>query len=479
MPGTLDPSEICLKAMTWLAGHGIVAVLLLDENLVVQASHGRLADPVPRGVPIDEGMPHLAGLAPDLLNLQDEPEAVFALGNVGLAGPDGTEKLNIEAFWIAAERHYYVLLHKLGLKTEPEAEIVKQARARRIAEAHLQRARQDLASQTSLLAVLAERAPVALAIVGSNGGYELVTEAWRGLFGLPADLPAGTALDASPATAALADRLDRVFAGQSLAGRIALPIGGSPHDFAVRAVPTERNESRGAIITVSDLSGEAAEIDRLRARIESLEASNRALEEFAAAAHDLEAPRRAIDRALGSADLAGAAAASTRLHGMLADLMEHARAGATGGTPEDIDLSSFARETLAATAGGERFRLLCAGDTLVLRAPRVPLEIALRNLLANAVRHHDLATGTITLGLESDDKIWRLTVTDDGPGIPESERERIFEPFRRLSATPGGAGLGLSLVATAARRLGGAAEILNTRTSRGTTVLLTWPRQVG
>ena len=107
------------------------------------------------------------------------------------------------------------------------------------------------------------------------------------------------------------------------------------------------------------------------------------------------------------------------------------------------------------------------------------LEIALRNLLANAVRHHDLATGTITLGLESDDKIWRLTVTDDGPGIPESERERIFEPFRRLSATPGGAGLGLSLVATAARRLGGAAEILNTRTSRGTTVLLTWPRQVG
>ncbi len=231
---------------------------------------------------------------------------------------------------------------------------------------------------------------------------------------------------------------------------------------------------------VSDLSGEAAEIDRLRARIESLEASNRALEEFAAAAaHDLEAPRRAIDRALGSADLAGAAAASTRLHGMLADLMEHARAGAAGGTPEDIDLSSFARETLAATAGGERFRLLCAGDTLVLRAPRVPLEIALRNLLANAVRHHDLATGTITLGLESDDKIWRLSVTDDGPGIPESERERIFEPFRRLSATPGGTGLGLSLVATAARRLGGAAEILNTRTSRGTTVLLTWPRQVG
>lgn len=474
MRETLDPAEICERAMAWLSGHGIVGVLLLDDNLLVLASHGRLAAPVPEGVPIDEGLPHLAGLAPDLLNLQDEPEAVFALGNVGLAGPDGTEKLNIEAFWIAEERRYYVLLHKLGLKTEPEAEIVKQARARRIAEAHLQRARRDLASQTSLLAVLAERAPVALAIIAPDRTYALATEAWRKLFGLPSDLPAHTALSDQAATAALAGRLDRVSAGQSLSERITLPVGDTPRELEVRAVPIERNESRGAIITATELSSEAAEIDRLRARIENLEASNRALEEFiAAAAHDLEAPRRAIDRALESADLAGAAAASTRLQDMLADLMEHARAGASGGTPEDVDLASIARDTLAATAGGNRFCLLCTGDTHVLRAPRVPLEIALRNLLANAVRHHDLATGTITLGLESDDKIWRLTVADDGPGIPESERERIFEPFRRLSAKPGGSGLGLSLVATAARRLGGAAEILNTHTSRGTTVLLT------
>jgi signal transduction histidine kinase len=51
-----------------------------------------------------------------------------------------------------------------------------------------------------------------------------------------------------------------------------------------------------------------------------------------------------------------------------------------------------------------------------------------------------------------------LAVTDDGPGVPERDRERIFEPFVRGDRATPGAGLGLSLVRQIARRHGGEAR---------------------
>lgn len=71
----------------------------------------------------------------------------------------------------------------------------------------------------------------------------------------------------------------------------------------------------------------------------------------------------------------------------------------------------------------------------------------LRNLADNAERHAG-STVRFTLAEEGDDLV--LVVADDGPGIPEADRERVFERFTRLDAararTDGGAGLGLSIV---------------------------------
>lgn len=483
-----DERELCVTAMSRLADAEVLALLLLDDNLVVQAGYGRLADEVPIGVPVDEGLPHLTGLAPDLLNLQDEPDAIFALDNVGIAGPDGTVKLSIEAFWIPEEHHYYLLLHRLGSRSEPEAEIVKQIRARRITEEHLQRTRRDLASQSTLLAALSEHAPVALAIVGPDLDYELGTEAWRSLLGLSGDPLRGSQLGASPACAALATQsgLDRVLAGQSMSEReVAIVVSGRTRNLLVRAAPIDKGEGKGygAIIVAREVTGEAAATAALRRRIEALEASNRSLEEFvAAAAHDLDAPRRAIDRALsvgGEMDRAGIAEASARLKHMLADLLEHARAGALGDSVEILEIEMLARDALEATGAARRFALACPPLPGPLLAPRIPIEIALRNLIANAVRHHDRATGSIEIGLESDAQVWRLTVRDDGPGIPEAEHERVFEPFRRLSASGPGSGLGLSIVASAVRRLSGSISITGRGTSRGTAITITWPKHEG
>ena len=97
------------------------------------------------------------------------------------------------------------------------------------------------------------------------------------------------------------------------------------------------------------------------------------------------------------------------------------------------------------------------------------------NLLANAIAHApsggrvDVACG---LG---DGRPW-LTVSDNGPGIPPDERERVFDRFyRRSGAATGGTGLGLAIVATIARRHG--AEVALTDTAGGgLTVRVIFPK---
>jgi signal transduction histidine kinase len=74
------------------------------------------------------------------------------------------------------------------------------------------------------------------------------------------------------------------------------------------------------------------------------------------------------------------------------------------------------------------------------------------NLLENALKHTPAGTAII-MALSKADGRWRLTVADDGPGIPESDRRKVFQRFYRLdpSRSTAGSGLGLSLVAAVAQ----------------------------
>jgi signal transduction histidine kinase len=107
-----------------------------------------------------------------------------------------------------------------------------------------------------------------------------------------------------------------------------------------------------------------------------------------------------------------------------------------------------------------------APEPALVHASRTQLRRAVVNLLDNAGRH---ARATVRLSVHERDGRIRLLVDDDGPGIPEADRERVFERFTRLddhrarngaSGGPsGGAGLGLSLVQRIAVLHGGTAAI--------------------
>ncbi|MEU4675656.1 ATP-binding protein [Micromonospora sp. NPDC023737] len=102
------------------------------------------------------------------------------------------------------------------------------------------------------------------------------------------------------------------------------------------------------------------------------------------------------------------------------------------------------------------------------------LRRVLTNLVDNAVRH---ARTRVVLAAVPDGAYHLVTVTDDGPGIPAADRDRVFDRFTRLddarARDAGGAGLGLSIVRELVRRAGGTVSLADA--DPGLRVLLRLP----
>lgn len=99
-----------------------------------------------------------------------------------------------------------------------------------------------------------------------------------------------------------------------------------------------------------------------------------------------------------------------------------------------------------AEAGGRRFELV-RNDEMTASFDSSWIRQVLFNLLSNAIKFSP-ANGRILLESTRQDQWWRLALVDEGPGIPEAERQRIFERFRQLRQSPdttSGAGLGLAV----------------------------------
>ncbi|MFD1236054.1 ATP-binding protein, partial [Pseudonocardia benzenivorans] len=106
-------------------------------------------------------------------------------------------------------------------------------------------------------------------------------------------------------------------------------------------------------------------------------------------------------------------------------------------------------------AGGPAVEIVAPGPARAA-ASAGEVDLVLDNLLGNAVRH---ARSLVRVGVLPAGRWVRLVVDDDGPGIPEADRGRVFDRFTRLapevSVDGGGAGLGLALVEGLVRGRGG------------------------
>lgn len=269
---------------------------------------------------------------------------------------------------------------------------------------------------------------------------------------------------------------------------VAVPIGIALIGLVVRLVvarslgPVERIRRRVERIGSDSLdqrvprTGSGDEIDRLAGTmnrmLDRLEEGYRARQRFVSdASHELRSPlatmrqyaelTRAQPRSAPPGELAEVILSEgARMQDIVDGLLllarlDEGRAGAAA--PADVDLDDLA------ISEASRVRALAAvavdGTGIAparARGAERLLARAVRNLVDNAVRH---AGGAVALSTGSaGGRAW-LRVEDDGPGIPEEERERVFERFTRLdearSRDAGGSGLGLAIVREIVRSHGG------------------------
>ncbi|HYS56534.1 MAG TPA: HAMP domain-containing sensor histidine kinase [Burkholderiales bacterium] len=203
----------------------------------------------------------------------------------------------------------------------------------------------------------------------------------------------------------------------------------------------------------------AESFNRAARRIEELVGAHKTL--LANASHELRTPlariRMAVELMKESADpvrKAGLEQDIAELDALIDEILLASRLDALKRleADEDVDLLALAAEECARYADAE----LDGEPVTVSGEPRL-LRRMIRNLLENAKRH---GAPPITVRVSRTGDGAEIAVCDHGPGVPEAERERVFEPFYRRTGTKeiAGAGLGLALVRQIARRHGGDAR---------------------
>jgi two-component system CheB/CheR fusion protein len=229
------------------------------------------------------------------------------------------------------------------------------------------------------------------------------------------------------------------------------------------------------------------------ARTAELTRRNRELDQFVyVASHDLRAPLRAMTHLINwlTEELAGAPTPKAqeylsklqrrvqRLELLLTDLAIYARAEDRFQPPERVDTALLVRNLAEVLDAPPGFRIVADSALPTLITERIPLETILRNLVANAIKHHDHpSTGQVLVAAQVVDAWVEFQVTDNGPGIAPATHEHIFHLFQRLHPRDEveGSGLGLAVVKKTVESRGGRITV-ESRVGQGATFRFTWPK---
>jgi signal transduction histidine kinase len=218
-------------------------------------------------------------------------------------------------------------------------------------------------------------------------------------------------------------------------------------------------ESRVEISGRHEVADVARAFNEAAERIEKLMTAQKRM--IASASHELRSPLTRLQAAVemlaaGRSDLLPEAEQSiAELDELVGDLLlaAHLESGSAPLQLESLDLMDLVEEE--ATRAGVRW----SGGQALMRGDRRLLRRLIRNLLDNANRY---GTSPVEASAVATDDSALIRVSDGGPAIPASERERLFEPFYRppghSEGKHGGVGLGLALVAEIAGLHGGEAR---------------------
>ncbi len=229
----------------------------------------------------------------------------------------------------------------------------------------------------------------------------------------------------------------------------------------------------------------------LAAQNKALEKSNADLEQFAyIASHDLKSPLNAIINIAGwivedcadilpkksKAHLQLLTSRGNRMATLLDDLLSYSRVGRISYDAESIRLKPLVNNLFDLLGNPENFSIVVKNAELTV--PRIPLELVIRNLVSNAIKHHDKERGNIEVFCESKAAEYHIRVQDDGPGIPPKLQHKALEMFQTLRPRDKveGSGMGMALVKKTVEHYGGTL-VIDSDGKNGTGIDITWPMQ--
>lgn len=328
------------------------------------------------------------------------------------------------------------------------------------------------------LSVALDAAPVGVLVSDASGRCSYANRCAARLTGLgPAALAGGdtpwfTAVDpefrpaveeATLAAMALEDQQATTF-------KVSRPSGATERWLEARVAPLPREQADGrpeCVVTLTDLTA-ARRVEQ------ELRRSNEEMRQFSSiASHDLKSPLAVsqgfmlllkrqlgdnvkpellmlLDKSLVSLD---------RLVTLINDLLAFSQAGSAELRLERLDLNQLAADAVEALQSEQpEGTTVDVGQLPVVVGDGRLLRQVFQNLLGNAFKY--VAAGVpphVEVRAEHDHDTWRITVQDNGIGIPPEQRQRIFGMFERLhgSDTYRGTGVGLAICEKSVRRHGG------------------------
>ncbi len=226
-----------------------------------------------------------------------------------------------------------------------------------------------------------------------------------------------------------------------------------------------------------DITNEKRTEQRQIQLIDELKRTNDELNNFAyVASHDLKSPLRGIDQLATwiTEDLGDNIDSETQSHlklmrsrvnrmeSLLDDLLTYSRVGRTDDEVTQVNTSTLVENVFELVATSDKQTSLnIASDMPILMTQKAPLELIFRNLIGNAIKHHDKDHGNITISARPLTNAFEFEVKDDGPGIPLESQERVFGMFQTLKPRDSveGSGMGLALVKKAVELVGGSISV--------------------
>jgi signal transduction histidine kinase len=316
------------------------------------------------------------------------------------------------------------------------------------------------------LEAILNNASVLVLTVGSDG---IVTDvAGRGIEGLklvPERLLGRDFVAYSRKIDGLEDSLQKALKGHS--GRIEIEVFGTTLDAWMEPNHADTGEVRSATVVVSDITDRVAaaraEADLLNLKDEK----DRANEFIVSLSHEMKSPLTTV---VALADLLGmndrgnlhpdqierinvVQQNADRLTLLVNDFLNISKmqAGTFEANPSQFQISELAHDLGTsfepiARVQDHKISVTAPDDNQFATADRELLRQAIMNLLTNAAKYSPSNTN-ISLDIWVDERDLRITVTDEGPGIPHDERDMVFEPYRQLNNKEiPGTGMGLAIV---------------------------------